>query len=118
MTKLESIILQLRADYKVNGEKEIDGPTDTTPTTKVLGKRQKSTSPEPSPSQNENKRIKIDEKLSVTKSDQIKDSVKKSKEEDKKGEEKKAEEPTRRSARNAGKEANYNIDELLDAADE
>jgi hypothetical protein len=26
--------------------------------------------------------------------------------------------PTRRSARNAGKVANYNIDDLLDAADE
>jgi len=35
-------------------------------------------------------------------------------EEEKKGEQ----ESTRRSARNFGKEANYNIDDLLDAADE
>lgn len=115
MTKLESMIDSLRGDYRVAGEKENDGPTDTLP---VLGKRQKSKGPEPMPSQDENKRIKIDEKLSVTKSDQTKASSKKSQEEEKKGEEQKAEEPTRRSARNMGKEANYNIDELLKAADE
>jgi hypothetical protein len=75
MTKLESMIVSLRGDYNVVGEKEIDGPMETT---KVLGKRQKSKSPEPMPSQDENKRIKINEKLSVTKSDQTKGEIKKS----------------------------------------
>jgi len=73
MTKVESMIESLRGDYKVAGEKEKDGPTDTLP---VLGKRQSSRTTELMPSQSENKRIKIDEKLSVTKSDQKKASVK------------------------------------------
>jgi hypothetical protein len=47
MTKLESMIVSLRGDYNVVGEKEIDGSMETT---KVLGKRQKSKSPEPMPS--------------------------------------------------------------------
>jgi hypothetical protein len=47
MSKLESMIVSLRGDYNVVGEKEIDGPMETT---NVLGKRQKSKSPEPMPS--------------------------------------------------------------------
>ena len=78
MTSLESMIDKLRADYKVNGEKENDGPIDASlQSPKILGKRQKSISPEPS-SLNESKRVKVDEKLSVTKSDQTKNSTKKS----------------------------------------
>ena len=78
MTSLEQMIDKLRADYKVNGEKEKDGPIDASlQSPQILGKRQKSISPESS-SLNESKRVKVDEKLSVTKSDQTKNSTKKS----------------------------------------
>ena len=70
----------------------------------MLGKRLKSPEEE---IEGANKRAKRDEtKIDAKLND---------KEEEKKGEDL---QPTRRSGRNLGKEANYNIDELLDAADQ
>jgi hypothetical protein len=70
----------------------------------MLGKRQKSSNEEV---EGANKRVKRDEPKIVAKLND--------KEEEKKGEDL---QPTRRSGRNLGKEANYNIDELLDAVDQ
>ena len=91
--KCEIMICDLRDHYKVDGD-DAHGPSQDEVKGK-LGKRQRS----PSPVMNGN-------------------AVKRQKLEDKE-EEKKIEEiqPTRRSARNFGKEANYNLDEMLAAAD-
>lgn len=100
--KCEIMICDLRDNYKVDGD-DAQGPSQDEFKGK-LGKRQRS----PSPVINENaaKRQKVEEKGAAANN--------KDKEEEKKIEEI---HPTRRSARNVGKEANYNLDELLAAAD-
>ena len=101
-----------------------------------LGKRQRDASVDSSASEPSVKRAKI----SVSRSDQIKDNAKLSSDqkinsglstthssknlEEKKSakksdeEEKKGVEPTRKSERNMGRELNYNIDAILAAADD
>ena len=96
------MICDLKETYNVEGEEREQGPADEIQTG-MLGKRQKSPEEE---IEGANKRVKRDEpKIDAKLND---------KEEEKKGEDL---QPTRRSGRNIGKEANYNIDELLDAAD-
>lgn len=93
----------------------------------ATGKRLRRDSPQGSkatPKMESQKRLKTDqrEKLSVPKTDQKQEGAaagkaKKDKDEDYEEVKQASGEPPRRSGRNLGKEANYNIDEILDNAD-